>query len=57
MNLIGKFVTITNRQSWAYDQWGIVKYFDGTYYHIALYNGTETLVFERNEFRVRRNTK
>lgn len=54
MNLIGKEVIITQRYSWLYGEWGIVKYFDGEYYHIAPWNGEETLVFTRDGFRVRR---
>ena len=52
--LIGKEVIITTRDSWAFDQWGIVKMFDGEYYHIAIYNGDPCLIFTRDEFRVPR---
>lgn len=55
MNLIGREVIITTRDSWAFDQWGIVKMFDGEYYHVAIYNDPNTaLVFTRDEFRVPR---
>lgn len=53
--LIGKKVIITNKDSWAFDQWGTVKMFDGEYYHIAIYNDPDTvLIFTRDEFRVPR---
>lgn len=54
--LIGKKVIITAKDSWAFDQWGAVKMFDGDYYHIAIYNDPEgpVLIFTRDEFRVPR---
>lgn len=53
--LIGKYVTITARESWAYGEWGTVKMFDGEYYHIAPWNDDRVeLIFTRDEFRVRR---
>ena len=55
MNLIGREVIITTRDSWAFDQWGTVRMFDGEYYHIAIYNDpVTTLIFTRDEFRVPR---
>lgn len=53
-NLIGRIVTITDKSSWAYGEWGIIKEFDGEYYHISIANGDPTLIFSRNEFKVRR---
>lgn len=56
--LIGREVTITSKDSWAYGEWGIIKFYDGEDYHIALYNDDKmALVFSRNEFRVKRNKK
>ena len=52
--MIGKQVDIINKSSWAYGEWGVIKDFDGEYYYIAIANGDETLIFKRNEFRVRR---
>ncbi len=57
MNLIGKKAYITDRSSWAYGEWGIIRDFDGEYYHIAIANGKEELVFMRNEFKVKREVK
>lgn len=30
-------------------EWGIVKLYDGEYYHVALWNGSSTLIFDRDE--------
>lgn len=58
MNLIGKKVIITSRDSWVYDQWGTIIDFDGDSYHIALYDDKNlVLVFYRDEFRVPRGRK
>ncbi len=56
--LIGKEVTITTKDSWAFGEWGIVRMFDGEYYHIAPWNDEKiSLVFTRDEFRVKRGNK
>jgi len=56
--LIGKKVIITTKGSMEYDQWGIVKFFDGDSYHIAIANSSSiTQIFDRDEFRVPRNQK
>ena len=53
--LIGKTVVITNRDSWCYGESGIVKGYDGEYYHIAITGDDSTqLEFARNEFKVRK---
>jgi len=54
-DLIGREATITAKDSYLNGEWGIIKYYDGRYYHIAPWNGTETMVFERKEFKVRRD--
>ena len=56
--LIGKKVIITTKDSWAYDEWGIVRMFDGEYYHISI-AGTDDmdLIFTRDEFRVPREKR
>lgn len=54
-DLIGKEAIITDKDSYLNGEWGIIKYYDGEYYHIAPWNGTETMVFRRKEFKVRRN--
>lgn len=53
-NLIGKAVTITNRDHWAYDYTGIVKDYDGEYYYIAVVDDDTVLPFYRGDFKVRR---
>ena len=50
--LIGKKVTIRCKASWANGEWGIIKAYDGKYYHIAIWNGEQQLIFTRREFRV-----
>ena len=54
-NLIGKQVTITSRDSWAYGEWGIIKDFDGDCYYVAIADDpNSTLIFDRNEFKVKK---
>ena len=54
--LVGKEVIITDRNSWAHGEWGIVNGFDGEYYYIGIAGDKKVnLAFTRNEFRVRRN--
>lgn len=56
--LIGKTVNITNEESTFCGEWGIIKHFDGEYYHIAIANDPSMfLVFERDEFEVRGEIK
>ena len=52
--LIGKIVEITSRESWAFGEWGRIKDFDGDYYYISLADADETLIFDRDEFKVKR---
>lgn len=57
-NLIGREVTITARNSWAYGELGVIKDFDGELYHVVLWNGDDMyLVFDRSEFRLKRLNK
>lgn len=51
-NLIGREATI--KTGWMKGEWGIIKYFDGDLYHIAMWNGDSCMVFERSEFKVSR---
>jgi hypothetical protein len=54
--LIDKMVMITDKESMYYNEWGIVKAFDGDDYHIAIANGTDNLmIFKRQDFKVSRN--
>lgn len=55
--LIGKIVFIINKGSSYYDEWGIIKSYDDGLYHIAIADGFNELVFNRDEFRVPRNQK
>lgn len=57
-NLIGKEAKIIAKDSWCYGEYGIIKHFDGEYYHIAV-TGDDSMqcVFTRNEFKVRREKK
>ena len=53
--LIGKEAKITTKDSWYYGEYGIIKYFDGEYYHIAITGDNSNMcIFTRNEFKVRR---
>ena len=55
----GDRVIIKSRvASWARGQWGIIKDFDGIYYHIAIYNDVDMiLIFTRDEIRKERTSK
>jgi len=53
--LIGKIACIkANADSPYAGQWGIIKWFDGENYYIAMWGGEDQMVFVRNEFKVRR---
>ena len=53
MDNVGKKCYITNKDSIYFGEWGIIKHFDGEYYHVAIANGTDTLpIFERDEIRI-----
>ena len=56
--MIGKKVYIIDKNSFYYNEWGIIKYYDGEYYHIAIANGEDILpIFKRNEFKVKKQVK
>lgn len=56
-SLTGKTVYIKSGCFYA-GEWGIIKHFDGEFYHIAIANGCDSVpVFSRNEFIVKRNKK
>lgn len=44
-------VYIISPGHWANGEWGIIKGFDGEYYHVALYNGREQLIFTPKELK------
>jgi hypothetical protein len=53
--LVEKEAKITNKDSWWFEQYGIIKGFDGEYYHIAMTGNDDCVcTFERSEFKVRR---
>lgn len=55
MKNIGKKCYITNKDSIYYGEWGIIKAFDGEYYHVAIADGKSSLpIFERDEIRIPR---
>ena len=57
-NLIEKIAYIKNKESIFYKEWGVIKYFDGDYYHIAIANDNKVAnIFDRKEFTIRRNKK
>lgn len=52
-DLIDKKVIITDKQSQYYNEWGIIKFFDGEYFYIAIANDIKSLpVFERKQFKI-----
>ena len=56
MDYIGKKVIITNKESFYYGEWGIIKYYDGFMFAIAIANDKNSFpVFYRDEFRIPRN--
>lgn len=55
--LIGKEVTIINKESIYYHEWGIIKDYDGEFYYIAIANGEDSLpIFDRKEFRLNKSS-
>jgi len=59
--LIGKIAYITNKQNIYYNEYGIITYYDGESYHIALWcKDLETakkyssIILDRNEFKIKR---
>lgn len=49
---VGTKVYIKAPGSWCDGEWGIVKYFDGDNYHVAIANGNDCPIFERRELRI-----
>lgn len=55
MSDIGKMCYITDKYSIFNGEWGVIKDFDGEYYHIAIANGALTLcIFTRKDIRIPR---
>lgn len=54
-NLIGRQVTITDRESFHYGDWGTIIDFDGEYYYVAMFgDASDAPIFSRNEFKVKK---
>ena len=53
--LIGKHCNIKDNidSMWA-GEWGIIEYFDGEMYHIAMYGGDAQPIFSRDEIHIPR---
>ena len=49
---VGTKVYIKSPSSWHDGEWGVVRYFDGEEYHVAIANGDDCPVFERRELKV-----
>lgn len=52
---VGTKVLIKSPDSWSNGEWGVIKYFDGDDYHVAIANGNDCQVFSRNELVVPRD--
>ena len=52
--LIGKFAYITDKESIYYQEWGEIKDYDGDVYYIAIAQGKNQMIFDRNQFKVPR---
>lgn len=56
MDKTGYIIFVTDKESPFVGEWGIIKKFDGEYYHVAIANDTSAMpVFRRNEFKIPRN--
>lgn len=58
VSLVGRTVTIKANDVQNAGNWGIVRNFDGDYYHIAIFGDlSTTLIFDRSQFTVTRKSK
>ena len=56
--LLGKKVYITDPESVYYGEWGIIVWYDGDTYHIAIAEDKHhSVIFNRNQFRIPRPKK
>ena len=54
--LIGKRCYVTDKNSIYYNEWGIIKLYDGEFYHVAIANGTDSMpIFDRQQIKISRN--
>lgn len=50
---IGRKCFVKDKDSQYYDEWGIIKHYDGEFYHVAIANGTDSMpVFNRSQIRI-----
>ena len=53
--LIGKRCYIIDTNSIYYNEWGIIKHYDGEFYHVAIANGTDSIpAFDRKQIKIPR---
>lgn len=52
--LIGKRVEIKSADSQYKGDWGVIKLIENNQYHIALWNGDDTIVLDRDEITIKR---
>ena len=52
--LIGKFAYITDKESIYFQEWGEIMDYDGEVYYIAIAQGENQVIFDRNQFKVPR---
>ena len=51
---IGKKCFIKDKGSIYYNEWGIIKDYDGEFYHVAIANGKNLSIFDRDQIRISR---
>jgi hypothetical protein len=55
MKNVGKMCYVKDRNSIYFNEWGIIKDFDGDWYHVSMLNDKNLIViFDRNEIRIPR---
>lgn len=54
--VIGRKCFIIDKESFYYNEWGIIKDYDGEFYHVAIANGVDAVpVFDRKQIKIPRN--
>lgn len=54
--VIGKKCFVVDKESDYHNEWGIIKHYDGEFYHVAIANGTDTVpIFDRKQIKIPRN--
>lgn len=54
--LIGKKCFVIDKDSIYYNEWGVIKFFDGEFYHVAIAKGKDTIpIFNRKQIKIPRN--